>query len=97
MMHITNPEATRGDSLAWLPRNLTEAATNTGSLILWGSSAYPRMDRADAVRMGMSSARTTAVLAVGNRKTMTVDHWCMNTGASRPASKYDRPALSLAL
>lgn len=24
-----------------------ETATNTGSLMLWGSSAYPRMDRAD--------------------------------------------------
>jgi hypothetical protein len=29
-----------------------EAATNTGSLLLWGSSAYPRMDRADTVSTG---------------------------------------------
>lgn len=33
-------------------RALHEAATNTGSLLLWGSSAYPRMDRSDAVRGG---------------------------------------------
>lgn len=45
MMHITNTTATMGDSLAWLPRNLTEQATNTGSLILWGSGIEPRMER----------------------------------------------------
>ncbi len=63
MMHITNPTATMGDSLAWLPRNLTEAATNTGSLILWGSSPEPRMERRVVVtgfaRRGVAAVHST--------------------------------------
>lgn len=41
-----------GDAMhAFTSINEHEHATNAGSLRLWGSSAYPRMDRADAARM----------------------------------------------
>lgn len=46
--------------------NEHESATNTGSLLLWGSSAYPRMDRAGAERfMGRTEPGSQRVLAVG--------------------------------
>lgn len=42
----------RDDGRVIKDRDAIEWATNAGSLRLWGSGAYARMDRADAVHMG---------------------------------------------
>ncbi len=72
-----------GDAMhAFTSINEHETATNAGSVRLWGSSAYPRMDRAEAVRAGYELGDAAPrVAAVG---TIAGDTVAYSTGEKHP-------------
>ncbi len=72
----------RDDGRVIKDRDAIEWATNAGSLRLWGSGAYARMDRADAVRMGYELGDAAPrVAAVG---TIAGDTVAYSTGEKHP-------------